>query len=58
MLFLQLMSGVDTFDENLRGEDLAAGKVPLCRVPPNYRPMPTKPMFFDLALNHIQVRIP
>ncbi len=26
----------------------------LATLPPNYQPIPHKPLFFDLALNHVQ----
>lgn len=29
-------------------------KVTLAPLPPDYRPIPCKPLFFDLALNHIE----
>ena len=32
----------------------SAGKVTLAPLPPDYRPIPCKPLFFDLALNHIE----
>ena len=27
------------------------------RLPPNYEPMPMRPLFFDLALNHVKVAL-
>ena len=29
-------------------------KVTLAALPPDYRPIPCKPLFFDLALNHVE----
>lgn len=33
---------------------MLTGNIPLVNFPPEYRPIPAKPLFFDLALNHIK----
>uniref|UniRef100_A0A0N5AZC2 Signal recognition particle subunit SRP68 n=1 Tax=Syphacia muris TaxID=451379 RepID=A0A0N5AZC2_9BILA len=50
---------IDTLDENrnIKPSDLQNPESPICIVPlpPNFIPMPNKPIFFDLALNHVKM---
>lgn len=34
---------------------MAAGKSALVRFPPEFEPIPCKPLFFDLAINHLEM---
>ncbi|CAM6001803.1 unnamed protein product [Sphagnum balticum] len=49
-----LLATPDKYHMNLIGADVLAGKVPLVRLPPQYEPIPMKPLFFDLAHNHVK----
>ncbi|VDK88196.1 unnamed protein product [Litomosoides sigmodontis] len=50
---------IDTLNEfrKITSEDLCKGEqsIRLIAVPPSFIPMPNKPMFFDLALNHVKM---
>jgi signal recognition particle subunit SRP68 len=39
---------------NLTSVGLSMGNVTLSPIPSEYKPLPTKPLFFDLALDHIE----
>jgi len=41
---------LDTYHED---SGLLSGASSLAQFPPQFRPIPCKPLFFDLALNHI-----
>ena len=34
---------------------MATGKASLVRFPPEFEPIPCKPLFFDLAINHLEM---
>jgi signal recognition particle subunit SRP68 len=42
-------------DVYLEDPKVITGEVPLTEFPPNFKPIPCKPLFFDLALNHIEM---
>ncbi|KAH9498371.1 signal recognition particle subunit srp68 [Bulinus truncatus] len=44
----------DRLDEYLIEKSLASKKATLTRFPPEFEPIPCRPLFFDLALNHIE----
>lgn len=50
---------MDTLDEfrKIKPEDLLKSEqnIRVISIPPSFIPMPNKPMFFDLALNHVKV---
>ncbi|RWS19824.1 signal recognition particle subunit SRP68-like protein, partial [Leptotrombidium deliense] len=45
---------IERLDEYVEDNSLASGNATLVDFPPKFRPIPCKPLFFDLALNHIQ----
>jgi signal recognition particle subunit SRP68 len=45
---------VDRLDQYLEDNALASGSAPLAHFPPQFKPIPCKPLFFDLALNHVE----
>ncbi|RWS15026.1 Signal recognition particle protein-like protein [Dinothrombium tinctorium] len=44
---------IERLDEYVEDSSLASGSANLVHFPPKFRPIPCKPLFFDLALNHI-----
>ena len=50
--FPQLLE--DRLDEFVTDKSLSSKKVSLTRFPPDFSPIPCRPLFFDLALNHIE----
>ncbi|KAI8797162.1 signal recognition particle subunit SRP68 [Biomphalaria glabrata] len=44
----------DRLDEYLLEKSLTSKKATLTRFPPEFEPIPCRPLFFDLALNHIE----
>lgn len=58
--FQPILESLDVY-RRISPQDLAPTKlaspsppVSLVRLPPDFQAMPCKPMFFDLALNHVQ----
>jgi signal recognition particle subunit SRP68 len=45
---------VDRLDDFVLDESLISGEPNVAKFPPDYKPVPCKPLFFDLALNHVQ----
>ncbi|XP_005095134.1 signal recognition particle subunit SRP68 [Aplysia californica] len=44
----------DRLDEFVTDKSLSSKKATLTHFPPNFEPIPCRPLFFDLALNHIE----
>lgn len=47
-----MIERLDTFIDD--PELLSGGNLPFVKFPPEYRAIPAKPLFFDLALNHVK----
>ena len=45
---------VDRLDEYYEDVDMLKGKPNLVNFPPDFSPIPCKPLFFDIALNHVE----
>lgn len=45
---------INRMDSFVYDKEILTGNVPLVSFPPEYEPTPAKPLFFDLALNHIK----
>jgi signal recognition particle subunit SRP68 len=46
---------IDRLNEFVLDESLVSGEPNVAVFPPDFKPVPCKPLFFDLALNHIKV---
>lgn len=46
---------VDKLDAYNEDPSIASGSAKLAHFPPDFKPIPCKPLFFDLALNHIDM---
>jgi len=46
---------IDRLDSYVLDESLLSGEPNVAQFPPDFRPIPAKPLFFDLALNHIKL---
>jgi len=46
---------VDRLDKYYEDSDVAKGKASLVHFPPEFEPIPCKPLFFDLAINHLEM---
>eukprot|EP00088_Acartia_fossae_P053457 TRINITY_DN6090_c0_g1_i2.p1 TRINITY_DN6090_c0_g1~~TRINITY_DN6090_c0_g1_i2.p1 ORF type:complete len:596 (+),score=215.24 TRINITY_DN6090_c0_g1_i2:37-1824(+) len=46
---------VDRLDQYYEDPDLVKGKSNLVRFPPEFEAIPCKPLFFDLAINHLEM---
>jgi len=46
---------VDRLDDYLEDSGLVKGKSNLVHFPPEFEPIPCKPLFFDLAINHLEM---
>lgn len=44
----------DRLDEYIQEKGLSSKKPNLTRFPPSFEPVPCRPLFFDLALNHVE----
>ena len=59
MAHLEVTSDKRPVSERLQkyqdGIDLASGKPNLVPFPPEFQPVPCKPLFFDIALNQIEL---
>ena len=51
-LFLQPLD--ERFDDYLEDSSLVTKKVSLTRFPPEFEPVASKPLFFNLALSHVE----
>jgi len=46
---------IERLDEYREDPEVATGKASLVRFPPEFEPIPCKPLFFDLAINHLEM---
>ncbi|KAK6187871.1 hypothetical protein SNE40_005802 [Patella caerulea] len=52
---LQNVSLSDRLDQYSEDKSIAGKKPNLTKFPPDFQPIPTRPLFFDLALNHLDL---
>ena len=45
---------VERLDQYYEDSDMLRGKPNLVNFPPEFSPIPCKPLFFDIALNHVE----
>ena len=45
---------IDRLDQYYEDSDLLKGKPNLVNFPPEFTPIPCKPLFYDIALNHVE----
>ena len=45
---------VERLDQYYEDRDMLKGKPNLVNFPPEFSPIPCKPLFFDIALNHVE----
>ena len=45
---------VDRLDQYYEDPEMLKGKPNLVNFPPDFSPIPCKPLFFDIALNHVE----
>lgn len=45
---------VERLDQYYEDTDMLKGKPNLVNFPPEFSPIPCKPLFFDIALNHVE----
>jgi len=48
----------DRLDDYFEDQEVHSGSKPLTHFPPDFQPIPCKPLFFDLALNHVDLPQP
>jgi len=46
---------MERLDQYFEDPDVGKGKTSLARFPPEFEPIPCKPLFFDLAINHLEM---
>merc|ERR1711915_908221 len=46
---------MERLDQYYEDPDVGKGKSALARFPPEFDPIPCKPLFFDLAINHLEL---
>lgn len=44
---------IDRFDDYIEDKSVTTKKPNLVSFPPDFEPIPCRPLFFDLALNHV-----
>lgn len=55
IFFQTVLESLDEYRKVPKAAVASGNLPPLVRMPPALQPMPCKPLFFDLALNHIQM---